>query len=366
MAIVVKNIHKKFGDFVAVDNVSFEVKEGELVALLGPSGCGKSTILRIIAGLETPDRGEIFLTGKAVTGLAPQKRKVGFVFQHYALFKHMNVEKNIAFGMEIQKKSRAHIAAHVKELINLVKLQGYEKHYPDQLSGGQRQRVALARALATEPKVLLLDEPFGALDAKVRENLAEWLRDFHNKLHITSIFVTHDQNEAIEIADKIIVINKGSVAQQGDARQVYEHPDNKFVASFIGQVNVIDAVVKSGAMQIKGTNLNLKMPENKTLKDGDVVLLVRPEDVFINPEGIENSDVPARIKRVHYRGNHNEIDCAVNGLEVKLIDYKRNAESDAWLEDQKIFLNFRSFRVFQAEEGHERLHERLKETGYIE
>lgn len=366
MGIVVKNICKKFGNFVAVDNVSFEVKEGELVALLGPSGCGKSTILRIIAGLETPDSGEIFLTGKDVTTIAPQKRKVGFVFQHYALFKHMNVEKNIAFGMEIQKKSKQEIKTKVDELINLVKLQGYEKHYPDQLSGGQRQRVALARALATEPKVLLLDEPFGALDAKVRENLAQWLIDFHKKLHITSIFVTHDQNEAIEISDKIVVINKGSVAQEGNARQVYEHPDSKFVASFIGQVNVVDAVVKTGQIFIKGSNLKINVPENKKLRDGDVVLLVRPEDIFIKKEGAKNDDLPAIIKRIHYRGNHYEIDCAVNGLEVKLIEYKRNVLLDNWTENRHIFLQFKSYRIFHAEEGHERLHEKLKETGYIE
>ncbi|HDP98723.1 MAG TPA: ABC transporter ATP-binding protein [bacterium] len=366
MGIIIKNICKRFGDFIAVDNVSFEVKEGELVALLGPSGCGKSTILRIIAGLETPDSGEIFLTGKNVTTLAPQKRKLGFVFQHYALFKHMNVEKNIAFGIEIQKKSKAEIKSKVEKLINLVKLQGYERHYPDQLSGGQRQRVALARALATETKVLLLDEPFGALDAKVRENLSQWLREFHQKLNITSIFVTHDQNEAIEISDKIVVISKGRVAQIGNAKQVYEHPNSKFVASFIGQVNVVDAVVKNGQIFVKGANLELKLPAKKELKNGDIVLLVRPEDVIIKKKGDNTRDLLAIIKRIHYRGNHYEIDCLVNGMELKLIEYKRNVFQDNWKENQKIFLNFRTFRTFQAEEGHQHLHRKLKETGYIE
>ena len=224
MTIAVRNIAKHFGSFCAVDNVSFNVEEGELVALLGPSGSGKSTILRIIAGLETPDLGEVFITGRNVTELTAQQRKVGFVFQHYALFKHMTVEKNIAFGLEIQKRPKQEIAAKVSELINLVKLQGYEKHYPSQLSGGQRQRVALARTLATEPAVLLLDEPFGALDMKVRQNLAAWLKELHDKLHITSVFVTHDQSEAIEISDKIVVINRGRVEQMGNAHDVYEHP----------------------------------------------------------------------------------------------------------------------------------------------
>jgi sulfate transport system ATP-binding protein len=366
MGIIVKNICKKFADFVAVDNVSFEVKEGELVTLLGPSGCGKSTILRIIAGLETPDRGEIYLTGKDVTTMAPQKRKVGFVFQHYALFKHMNAEKNIAFGMEIQKKSKAEIKSKVEELINLVKLQGYEKHYPDQLSGGQRQRVALARALATEPKVLLLDEPFGALDAKVRENLAQWLRDFHKKLHITSIFVTHDQSEAIEISDKIVVINKGKVVQVGNARQVYEHPDSKFVASFIGQVNVVNGVVRQGEIYVKNTRIKIESKPQNELKDGDIVLLVRPEDIVINDKGEKGKHLSAIINRIHYRGNHYEIDCSVNGMEVKLIEYKRSELLENWTEKQTIFLQIKSYRIFQAEEGHERLHEKLKENGYIE
>lgn len=366
MGIIVKNICKKFGNFVAVDNVSFEVKEGELVALLGPSGCGKSTILRIIAGLETPDSGEIYLTGKDVTTMAPQKRKVGFVFQHYALFKHKNVTKNIAFGMEIQKKSKVEIKSKLEELINLVKLHGYEKHYPDQLSGGQRQRVALARALATEPKVLLLDEPFGALDAKVRENLAQWLRDFHKKLHITSIFVTHDQSEAIEISDKIVVINKGKVVQVGNARQVYEHPNSKFVASFIGQVNVVNGVVREGEIYVKNTKIRIQSNPKNELMDGDIVLLVRPEDIVIKDKSDKGKHLPAIINRIHYRGNHYEIDCSVNDMELKLIEYKRSKFLENWTDKKSIFLQFKSYRIFRAEEGHEQLREKLKENGYIE
>jgi len=366
MGILLKEICKKFGDFVAVDHVSFEVQEGELVALLGPSGCGKSTILRIIAGLETPDSGEIYLTGKDVTALSPQKRKVGFVFQHYALFKHMTAEKNIAFGLEIQKKKKDDIHKKVQELIDLVKLQGYEKHYPDQLSGGQRQRVALARALATEPKVLLLDEPFGALDAKVRENLGQWLREFHKKLKITSIFVTHDQSEAIEISDKIIVIRQGTVEQIGTAREVYEHPGSKFVASFIGQVNVLDAIVKANQIRIKGTNYSVENKNNDTQNDGDVVLLVRPEDIQLIPAEEMPNDLPCTIKRIHYRGSHYEIDCEINGLNVRIIENKKDIYQEKWRENQNVYMNFKSFRIFQAEQGHERIHEKLKEAGYIE
>lgn len=366
MGILVKDICKKFGDFIAVDHVSFEVQEGELVALLGPSGCGKSTILRVIAGLETPDNGEIYLTGKDVTTLSPQKRKVGFVFQHYALFKHMTAEKNIAFGMEIQKKKKDEIYKKVQELIDLVKLQGYQKHYPDQLSGGQRQRVALARALATEPKVLLLDEPFGALDAKVRENLGQWLREFHKKLKITSIFVTHDQSEAIEISDKIIVIRQGKVEQIGTAREVYEHPGSKFVASFIGQVNVLDAIIKDNQIRLKDTNFFIKNRNDDPLNDGDVVLLVRPEEIQLIPAKQMPNDLPCTIRRIHYRGSHYEIDCDLNGLSVRIIENKKGIYQEKWVENQHIYMYFKSFRIFQAEEGHQRVHEKLKEAGYIE
>jgi sulfate transport system ATP-binding protein len=365
MGIQVQNISKKFGNFVAVDNVSFEVKKGELVALLGPSGSGKSTILRIIAGLEDPDSGEIYLTGQDVTSIATQKRKVGFVFQHYALFRHMNVEKNISFGLEIQRQERAKIQDRVTELINLVKLQGYEKHYPDQLSGGQRQRVALARALATEPRVLLLDEPFGALDAKVRNNLATWLREFHNEFQITSVFVTHDQNEAIEIADKIVVINRGRVEQFGDPREVYEHPGSKFVASFIGQVNVLDAVAKENLIFFKNTDYQVENRSKEPLADGDVVLLVRPEDAEISADRGPFT-MPFVIDKIHYRGSHFEIDCLINSTSVRIFEDKNQFALKQWQEGQEVFLTFKTYRIFEAEEGHAKVREKLKELGYIE
>jgi len=365
MGILVSHISKKFGNFIAVDGVSFEVKQGELVALLGPSGSGKSTILRIIAGLETPDSGEIYLTGKDVTSLTTQKRRVGFVFQHYALFKHMNVQKNISFGLEIQKQKKEHIRARVAELINLVKLNGYEKHYPDQLSGGQRQRVALARALATEPRVLLLDEPFGALDAKVRNNLAQWLREFHNSYNITSVFVTHDQNEAIEISDKIVLINRGRVEQYGSAREVYEYPQSKFVASFIGQVNVLDGVARENSLFIKGADTTIKPRDREKLNTGDVVLLVRPEDIELATAPASDS-MPFTIKTIHYRGSHYEIDCAAGDVTLEVVENKNNFVEQGWHSGQKVFVSFKDYRIFNAEEGHEKVREKLKELGYIE
>ncbi|MCJ7679723.1 MAG: ABC transporter ATP-binding protein [Candidatus Aminicenantes bacterium] len=365
MGIRVCGISKRFGDFLAVDDVSFEVKTGELVALLGPSGSGKSTILRIIAGLEVPDSGEVYLRKTQVTSLTTQKRGVGFVFQHYALFKHMTVEKNIAFGLEVRKADVSTIRKKVAELIDLVKLRGYEKHYPDQLSGGQRQRVALARALATEPAVLLLDEPFGALDVKVRDNLALWLRELHSQLQITSIFVTHDQEEAIEISDKIVVINRGRVEQMGNAREVYENPDSKFVASFIGRVNVLDAVAGDGRVVIKDTSYAVGNPDEAAMKEGDVVLLIRPEDVGILLEPHPYA-IPAEVRRIHYRGSHYEVDCLIGSAGIRLIKSKNGFDSLELGEGKNISLVFNSYRVFEAQEGHAEVRAKLKELGYIE
>ncbi len=237
MAIEARNVSKRFGDFTALDDVSVEVESGSLTALLGPSGSGKSTLLRVIAGLEQPDAGEVFISGEEATGVSPQKRGVGFVFQHYAAFKHMTVWDNVAFGLSIRKRPKAEIKQRVGELLDLVQLSGFAKRYPAQLSGGQRQRMALARALAVEPKVLLLDEPFGALDARVRKELRAWLRRLHDEVHVTTIFVTHDQEEAMEIADQIVLMNEGRVEQVGGARDLYERPANKFVMTFIGPVS---------------------------------------------------------------------------------------------------------------------------------
>jgi sulfate transport system ATP-binding protein len=240
VAIEVRNVSKRFGDFQALDDVSLEVAAGSLTALLGPSGSGKSTLLRVIAGLEQPDSGEIAISGEDATGVAPQQRGVGFVFQHYAAFKHMTVWNNVAFGLTIRKRPKDEIRGRVAELLELVQLAPFAKRYPAQLSGGQRQRMALARALAVEPKVLLLDEPFGALDARVRAELREWLRRLHDEVHVTTVFVTHDQEEAMEVADQIALMNRGVIEQVGGPRELYEEPASEFVMSFVGPVNRLE------------------------------------------------------------------------------------------------------------------------------
>ena len=237
MAIVIEHITKRFGDFIAVDDVSLTVPDGELTALLGPSGSGKSTLLRIIAGLEVPDSGSVVLGDRDVTNVPPQRRGIGFVFQHYAPFKHMTVRDNVAFGLTIRKRPRDEVKSRVHDLLSLVQIEQFADRYPSQLSGGQRQRMALARALAVEPEVLLLDEPFGALDARVRKELRAWLRRLHEETHVTTVFVTHDQEEAMEVSDGIVVMNKGAIEQVGPPRELYEHPANEFVMGFIGEVN---------------------------------------------------------------------------------------------------------------------------------
>jgi sulfate/thiosulfate transport system ATP-binding protein len=240
MSIEIRNVHKRFGDFVALDDVSVSIPTGRLTALLGPSGGGKSTLLRIVAGLESADSGTVEIEGAEATHLPPQKRNVGFVFQHYAAFKHMNVAKNVAFGLEIRRRSKAEVRRRVTELLELVHLEQFAHRLPSQLSGGQRQRMALARALAVEPTVLLLDEPFGALDAKVRKELRDWLRRLHDEVHVTTVFVTHDQEEALEVADEIVVINDGRIEQVGTPDQLYDEPANDFVMSFLGDVTRLD------------------------------------------------------------------------------------------------------------------------------
>jgi len=239
MAIEARNISKRFGTFVALDDVSVTVKDGSLTALLGPSGSGKSTLLRVIAGLETPDGGRVLIGGQEMTDAPARNRGVGFVFQHYAAFKHMTVHDNVAFGLKVRRRPKAEIEERVSELLKLVRLDGLSGRYPSQLSGGQLQRMALARALAVRPQVLLLDEPFGALDVQVRAELRGWLRRLHDEIHVTTIFVTHDQEEAMEVAEQIVVMNSGRVEQTGSPRELYENPSSEFVMSFIGPVNRI-------------------------------------------------------------------------------------------------------------------------------
>ena len=269
MAIEARNVTKRFGDFVALEDVSVEVESGSLTALLGPSGSGKSTLLRVIAGLERPDAGEVFISGNEATALAPQKRGVGFVFQHYAPFKHMTVWENVAFGLKIRRRPKAEVRARVDELLELVQPAGLGKRYPAQLSGGQRQRMALARALAPEPEVLLLDEPFGALDARVRKELRSWLLQLHDEMHVTTIFVTHDQEEALELSDSIVVMNKGRVEQTAPPRELYDEPSNAFVMSFVGPVN------RLGEAWVRPHDVELRNEPNGSTQEAQVERIVR-------------------------------------------------------------------------------------------
>jgi sulfate transport system ATP-binding protein len=269
VAIEARNVSKKFGDFVALDDVSINVESGSLTALLGPSGSGKSTLLRVISGLETADSGAVFISGREATAISPQKRGVGFVFQHYAPFTHMTVAQNIAFGLKIRRRPKAEIAERVDQLLELVQLQGLGKRYPSQLSGGQRQRMALARALAPKPEVLLLDEPFGALDARVRVELREWILRLHEEMHVTTIFVTHDQEEALELADSIVVMNKGRVEQTAPPRQLYDEPANEFVMSFVGQVN------RLGDAWVRPHDVQLSHEANGATREAQITRIVR-------------------------------------------------------------------------------------------
>ncbi|WP_218696193.1 sulfate/molybdate ABC transporter ATP-binding protein [Acinetobacter harbinensis] len=280
MSIQVKNIEKHFGAFPALNNISLDFPDGQLVALLGPSGCGKTTLLRIIAGLETADGGQVILEGEDATAVHVRERQVGFVFQHYALFRHMSVFENIAFGLRVRPRatrpSESDIKKRVMHLLDLVQLSALAERFPAQLSGGQRQRVALARALAVEPRVLLLDEPFGALDAKVRKELRRWLRTLHDELHITSIFVTHDQEEALEVADQIIVMNKGNVEQIGSPREVYEKPATPFVFDFLGQANRFEGQHQQGIIQLGEDRIQL--PQTLDAPQGQIIAFARPHE----------------------------------------------------------------------------------------
>lgn len=300
MSIRVQNIVKRFGAFVALDNVTLDFPSGELVGLLGPSGCGKTTLLRIIAGLEAPDSGQVFLDNHDASTADARERQVGFVFQHYALFRHMTVFDNVAFGLRVkprrQRPGADEIRRRVQELLSLVQLDCLADRYPAQLSGGQRQRIALARALAVEPRVLLLDEPFGALDAKVRKELRRWLRQLHNALHITSIFVTHDQEEALEVSDRVVLMNRGRVEQMGAPDQVYEHPATPFVYGFLGAVNLFHGRINGYQLQIGEENLPLA--ENGFQSGTEALGFVRPHELDIDTDLASRAGIEARVERV--------------------------------------------------------------------
>jgi sulfate transport system ATP-binding protein len=299
-----RNVRKTFGGFTALNDVSLQIAAGELVALLGPSGSGKTTLLRIIAGLEFPDSGHVLFEGDDATKVAARDRGVGFVFQHYALFRHMTVFENIAFGLRVRPRrnrpTRQEIGERVRHLLSMVQLDGLAERFPSQLSGGQRQRVALARALAIEPKVLLLDEPFGALDAKVRKELRRWLRRLHDDLKITGVFVTHDQEEALEVADRVVVMNQGRIEQVGSPTEIYDRPETPFVYQFLGNVNTLPCKIRQGQARI-GT-LVLPAPAYSSAANADGLAFVRPHDLLLSPAGEDGEGALAEVRHVTVLG----------------------------------------------------------------
>ena len=337
MSIEIKNVSKNFGDFQALRDVSLQIESGELIALLGPSGCGKTTLLRIIAGLESSDAGSIYFSGEDTTAVHVRERGVGFVFQHYALFRHMTVFENVAFGLRMkpraQRPSEAQIRTKVHELLGLVQLDWLADRFPSQLSGGQRQRIALARALAVEPKVLLLDEPFGALDAKVRKELRRWLRRLHDELHVTSIFVTHDQEEALEVADRVVLMNGGVVEQVGSPQDVWDHPASPFVYGFLGDVNLFHGRAHEGEVHLEG--LRLQAPEHADAQDAKAYAYVRPHDLEVTRYSPGQAaggagGIVARLARAIVVG-------PIARLELVIVDDSRSVDkagSDSLLEAQ--------------------------------
>ena len=346
MSIEIANVTKRFGNFVALDNINLDIPTGELVALLGPSGCGKTTLLRIIAGMESADAGQVKFAGEEATHLHVRERKVGFVFQHYALFRHMTVFENVAFGLRVkprgERPSEAQIRRRVLDLLKLVQLDWLAERYPSQLSGGQRQRIALARALAVEPKVLLLDEPFGALDTKVRKELRRWLRRLHDEMHISSVFVTHDQEEALEVADRVVVMNHGKIEQIGTPDEVYSNPASPFVYQFLGNVNVFHSRLHG-----RWADVGNETAEGKP--DGEAVAFVRPHDIEIEQTPVAGG-FESVVQEVHTIGPLVRVELA---HEAELVEVELTRERAAALtlgKGQRVWLKPRQVKVFQASE----------------
>ena len=342
MTIEVRNLVKTFGSFKALDGVDLKVESGELVALLGPSGSGKTTLLRIVAGLDWPDSGEVLINGEDALAQGARERHVGFVFQHYALFRHMTVFENVAFGLRVQpravRKDEAAIRARVKELLDLVQLDWLADRYPSQLSGGQRQRIALARALAIEPRILLLDEPFGALDAKVRKELRKWLRSLHHEINVTSIFVTHDQEEALEVANRVVVMDKGRIEQIGSPDDVYESPVSAFVHGFIGESIELPVQVEGGVIKLGDRPLGLPADG---LAPGASKLFVRRHDMLVGPPG--SGALEGAVRHVRNFGPVQRAEVALSGGETIEIDAPRDKELHA---GDTIGLEPRRYRIF--------------------
>jgi sulfate transport system ATP-binding protein len=355
MSIEVRRISKKFGDFVALDDVSLTVATGELVALLGPSGSGKTTLLRIIAGLEQPDAGSgpILFQDENVANRDAGSRQVGFVFQHYALFRHMTVFENVAFGLRVRPRrlrpARNLIKYKVMRLLKLVQLEYCANRYPNQLSGGQRQRVALARALAIEPRVLLLDEPFGALDARVRQELRQWLRRLHDEIHLTSVFVTHDQDEALELADRVLVMNQGRVEQIGTPDEVFHHPSTEFVVQFLGQVNPFHGRLENGKVHFAAMSMD-SPPEHAALASRAVRVFVRPHDFDLDTQRNGHPCFRAVVTRIHSAGPNVRLELLADSGERLHAEVTQERYRALGLStDCQVFVTPREVKVFSSE-----------------
>ncbi|MGC4001549.1 MAG: sulfate/molybdate ABC transporter ATP-binding protein [Anaeromyxobacter sp.] len=348
MSIEVQGIRKSFDGHPVLRDVSLQVPSGELVALLGPSGCGKTTLLRIIAGLEHPDAGAVRHDGEDLSARSARERNVGVVFQHYALFRHLTVAENVAFALRVRKRPRAEVKARVDELLSLVQLDGYRNRYPQQLSGGQRQRVALARALATAPRFLLLDEPFGALDARVRQDLRRWLRRLHDELHVTSVFVTHDQEEAFEVADRVVLMNAGRIEQVGTPAQVFEEPASPFVMRFLGAVNVFHGRIERGQAWLNG----VPFADAGRRAPGRAHVFVRPHELEIQRDPAAGA-FPARVDRVVPLGSavRVELSSAAHDGPIEVEVETRTAERLALAAGEQVHLAPRRARVFAADDS---------------
>ncbi len=344
MSIEICGVGKRFGNFVALDNINLSIPTGELVALLGPSGCGKTTLLRIIAGMETADAGHVKFAGEEATHLHARERQVGFVFQHYALFRHMSVFENVAFGLRVKPRAErpdeASIRRRVMDLLKLVQLDWLADRYPSQLSGGQRQRIALARALAVEPKVLLLDEPFGALDTKVRKELRRWLRRLHDEMHISSVFVTHDQEEALEVADRVVVMNHGKIEQIGTPDEVYSNPASPFVYQFLGNVNVFHS-------RVHGNWADVGQASSAT-PDGEALAFVRPHDIDIE-HGPVDGGLEAMVQDVHAIGPLVRVELAHASELIEVELTRERAASLGLAKNQRVWLKPRQVKVFAVQ-----------------
>jgi sulfate transport system ATP-binding protein len=351
MSITAQNVTKRFGDFVALDNVSVECPAGELVALLGPSGSGKTTLLRVIAGLEVPDSGTVMFRDDDITYRSARDRNVGFVFQHYALFRHMTVFENVAFGLRVRKWPEQKIRDRVRELLHLVRLEEKAPLYPANLSGGQKQRIALVRALAPEPKVLLLDEPFGALDAKVRAELRDWLRRFHDELHVTSIFVTHDQEEAFEVADRVVVLNRGRIEQQGLPIEVFEHPTNEFVMDFLGNVNKLPVRVEGGRALLGDTG-TVELPA-KLFGNGPgrTDAYIRPHELDLSRSAEGGNCLLGKVVHINPAGSVVKVRLLAEdfGLMLNVDLTPDRYKSLALKPDDTVYVTPKSARIFESD-----------------